>query len=895
MIVGKPYASSEVASRYDAIVIGSGLGGLTTAALMAKAGRRVLVLEQHYTAGGFTHSFKRRGYEWDVGVHYLGDVHKPHSPIRRVFDFITDGRLGWAKMDPVYDRILIGDDCYDYVAGARAFRERMLSYFPDAAAQLDRYLALIRAASTAVAAHFGKRWLPSVLQPLAGRATRSAVAPYFDRTTRDVLAEFIDDPRLASVLCGQWGDYGVPPAQSAFGMHAVVAQHYLDGASFPIGGASQIARHVVATIEDLGGSVRTQAPVDSIQLRNGRAIGVRMDNGDEILASQVISATGVVNTWSRLLPREVGEQHAIAEKLAALRPAIGHLGLYLGVRGDREALGLEQANLWIYRGYDHDAEMAKFLRRRTMDFPLSYVSFPSAKDPDWNTHYPGRSTIDVIAPAPYRWFERWARRPWNDRGEDYADYKQELAERLLDTVYRQVPQVRGKVETWELSTPLSTEHFSNYAGGALYGLDHTVERFAQDWIAPKTAIPGLYLTGQDILFCGVASALMSGMMTASQALGAAALRVLPPLIAPRSAVTTFLSKLPMLATRRAQPEAMLAPPVAAPREFVARCVAATGIARDVVALRFVVAGGPALDFQPGQYVSLTAVIDGRRYQRSYSMSSSPTERESFEIMVKRVAGGAVSNWLCDTIAVGSELTMRGAYGRFTCAPNPRRKLLFLSAGSGITPMLAMTRWVAARELDTDVVFYHCARTPEDLIAADELRELARSHPGIAVHLALTRPPGSSRWKGARGHIDRAQLRRIAPDLAERGVFACGPEGFMQRTRSLMEAAGFPMRRYREESFGAGHAVVTAGGTIRMPGSRKPFPCDSLQSILEAAESAGITIPNACRTGDCGECKRVVKSGKVTMGSTAALDPAEAEAGAVLTCVAYVDGPVVLAG
>ena len=130
MIVGRKYASSEVEARYDAIVVGSGLGGLTTAALMARAGRKVLVLEQHYTAGGFTHSFKRRGYEWDVGVHYLGDVHKPHSPIRRVFDLITDGRLGWAKMDPVYDRIIVGDDSYDFVAGARAFRERTLSYFP---------------------------------------------------------------------------------------------------------------------------------------------------------------------------------------------------------------------------------------------------------------------------------------------------------------------------------------------------------------------------------------------------------------------------------------------------------------------------------------------------------------------------------------------------------------------------------------------------------------------------------------------------------------------------------------------------------------------------------------------------------------------------------------------
>jgi ferredoxin len=111
---------------------------------------------------------------------------------------------------------------------------------------------------------------------------------------------------------------------------------------------------------------------------------------------------------------------------------------------------------------------------------------------------------------------------------------------------------------------------------------------------------------------------------------------------------------------------------------------------------------------------------------------------------------------------------------------------------------------------------------------------------------------------------------------------------------LLAAEGFPLRRYHEESFGGGKAIATAGGTLRMSGSRKAVPCGSLQTILEAAESAGIEIANACRSGDCGECKRVVVSGKVAMSSSAALDPAEAAAGAVLTCVAYVDGPVVLA-
>jgi len=206
MIVGKKYVSSEIDAQYDAIVIGSGLGGLTTAALMVKAGRKVLVLEQHYTAGGFTHSFKRRGYEWDVGVHYLGDVHKTHSPVRWLFDVITDGKLEWSKMDAVYDKIVIADKSYDYVAGVQNFRAQMLEYFPHASKQLDTYLQLIRAASKAITAQFGQRWLPQGMQSLVSGQVNKIAHPYFGRTTKDVLADFITDPKLASVLCGQWGD-----------------------------------------------------------------------------------------------------------------------------------------------------------------------------------------------------------------------------------------------------------------------------------------------------------------------------------------------------------------------------------------------------------------------------------------------------------------------------------------------------------------------------------------------------------------------------------------------------------------------------------------------------------------------------------------------------------------
>ena len=144
MKVGRAYRHAEISGDYDAIVIGSGMGGLATAALLAKhGGKRVLVLERHYTAGGFTHTFRRPGYEWDVGVHYIGQVMDLKSPLRQAFDDLTDAKLDWADMGEVYDRVIIGDDAYDFVKGRESFRARMHEYFPSERGAIDRYLDLL--------------------------------------------------------------------------------------------------------------------------------------------------------------------------------------------------------------------------------------------------------------------------------------------------------------------------------------------------------------------------------------------------------------------------------------------------------------------------------------------------------------------------------------------------------------------------------------------------------------------------------------------------------------------------------------------------------------------------------------------------------------------------------
>jgi phytoene dehydrogenase-like protein len=153
------------------------------------------------------------------------------------------------------------------------------------------------------------------------------------------------------------------------------------------------------------------------------------------------------------------------------------------------------------------------------EFPAVYISFPSAKDPSWQERYPGTATIEIVAPAFYEHFKQWQDQPWGKRGEAYDDFKQRLTARLLDYLYEKLPQLRGKIDYCELSTPLSTDFFCEYRQGEMYGLSHDPQRFEQDWLRPRTRIPGLYLTGQDVLSCGVGGAMFAGFTTALSALG----------------------------------------------------------------------------------------------------------------------------------------------------------------------------------------------------------------------------------------------------------------------------------------------------------------------------------------------------------------------------------------
>jgi len=516
--IGQRYRASRLNGPYDALVVGSGMGGLTTAALLSELGWRVAVLEQHYTAGGATHSYDRAGYDWDVGVHYIGDM-GARTMNRRLMDFLSQGALQWAPMDAHYDRFFIGERTYDAVAGREAFRDNLVSYFPREAGAIDRYLELLGEVARGMRTFAFERSLPPWAAALAGPLLRRRLPASFTRTTWDVLSELTSDLELIAVLTAQWGDLGLPPKRSAFVIQALISRHYQHGGFYPVGGASRIAETILPRIRAAGGEVFTYARVEQVLVRDGRARGVRMADGQEIEARCVISDAGAINTFARLLPEATARELGYAERLAGVRPSIGHVGMYIGLKSTAAELGLPRTNYWIYPNNDYDGTVERFTADPSGPLPVVYLSFPSAKDPDFERRHPGRATIEIVAPAPYEIFERWAGSTWGKRGEDYEALKQSYGERLLEHLYDKVPQVRGRIDYWELSTPLSMQYFCGWSRGELYGLDHDPERFRAPWLRPRTRLPGLYLTGQDVMSCGVCGAMMGGVAAATSVAG----------------------------------------------------------------------------------------------------------------------------------------------------------------------------------------------------------------------------------------------------------------------------------------------------------------------------------------------------------------------------------------
>ncbi len=228
-------------SEFDVIVVGSGMGGMTTAAALSRLEHKVLLLEQAQSIGGLTHSFSRDGFAWDVGLHYCGTFGHD-QPAGRILDWLSGGTIEFRSVGTVYDTLHFPDGFEIAVARPEAaYKMELKDRFPDSAAEIDAYFEALQSAETTAHMVAGGRSVPEPFRSAQRWLNRRKIQRWCGRTTGEVIADIITDPKLASVLSAQWGTYGGKPKEASFGMHAIIMSHYLDGAGYPVGGASAIA------------------------------------------------------------------------------------------------------------------------------------------------------------------------------------------------------------------------------------------------------------------------------------------------------------------------------------------------------------------------------------------------------------------------------------------------------------------------------------------------------------------------------------------------------------------------------------------------------------------------------------------------------------------------------
>lgn len=511
---------------WDAVVIGSGLGGLTCAAYLCALGKRTLVVEAHYVAGGNSQSFRRaiRGqeYEFDVGVHYIGEC-GPDGLITRMLNGLgLAERVVFRPLDPDgYSTLYFPGLTFRVPASWDRYRARLLETFPAEAESLAKVVDTLRQV-----ADEGRRFQRGELA--IDELTNQA--PLFMqwglRPVTELFAEHGLSELAAAVLLGEQGDYAVRPSKTPTALAAGLTDHYMRGAFYPEGGGQAMAGRLVEAIRAYGGEVRTRAPVERVRVEGGRAVGVTLaKTGQEIDAPIVVSNADLKRTVREL----VGEQHfdkATVERVRAFRMSLPLFAVYVGLDVDLVSQGRPNTNHWLWGTSDIEGIYEQVENGELPDENLAYITVTSLRDPESRHIAPeGYTNLQVMTLVP-RDYALWnvERGPAEGgryhRDPEYRRRKAQLMEDLLKTAESVLPELREHAHWKEAATPVTQERFTRSTSGTSYGIEYATDQMGPARVGYATEVEGLFLCGASTpAGHGISNVMFSGLRAAEVASG----------------------------------------------------------------------------------------------------------------------------------------------------------------------------------------------------------------------------------------------------------------------------------------------------------------------------------------------------------------------------------------
>ncbi|UCG63526.1 MAG: NAD(P)/FAD-dependent oxidoreductase [Deltaproteobacteria bacterium] len=501
---------------YQAIVIGSGAGGLSAALTLSRRGSSVLLLEAMPSFGGYLNPFRRKPYTFNTGLHYLGELGKG-EPFWSLLDTLgISDKVSFVELDPDgFDRYIFPDYEFRFCKGKERFRERLMRDFPKEERGIKRFFNVFDKIMKAMDASMSQEG--GLFSMLGFLLKHPSMIKYSRIPYQKLLDEVTSDRRLQAVLNAHCGTYGLPPARASVIIPLSVWSHYLAGAYYPKGGSGAFRDAFLNALKSNGAEMKSRSRVVRIEKR-GNEFQIETEAGEKYTARVVISDVDPVLTLGKLVdPQMVPSK--VQNKVKRLRPSVGAFWAFIGTDLDLPSLGITDANIHHYDDFDLN-KIYDTLNASTLPegVPGYFLTSPSMKDPNGGHAPQNHHTVEIFTFIDYSHFERWANSPSMKRGEEYERFKEQMGQRLVKAAERYIPGLSEHMKHIEYATPLSNEYWVNAVRGGCYGPEETPDQVGPGRFSSFTAgIEGLFLVGAGTLGGGIMACVASGVLAGGRA------------------------------------------------------------------------------------------------------------------------------------------------------------------------------------------------------------------------------------------------------------------------------------------------------------------------------------------------------------------------------------------
>lgn len=846
---------------YDAVVIGAGLGGISAASSLAKAGKKVLLLEKHNVPGGYATSFTRGRFEFEIALHELsglGDANN-RGPVWRILnDYGVLPKVEFVRIPDFYRAVLPGVDIVVPI-GRENFEEVLCKQFPKEADGIKKFTAIMfDFADEALKAN--RVGMKAVMEDSSKFPTLMA---NFGRSLTDVLNPLVFDDKARAVLSATCGYYCQPPSKCSFLIYALGTASYLKFGGAHFKGKSQaLSQAFVDTIEENGGHVWLNNGARRILTSKGKIRGVVTEDGREIACQHVICNANPMTASLDLIGRENVPDWYL-KRLGKWTAGASTFNVYLGLDCTCQSLGLKNHENFVSIGTDLDLQHERMRHGISFEPYGAAVTAYNTADPDFSPPGTGSVVLTTIAYAE----------PWLKLSPaEYVEAKSKLADKLITLAERIAPGLRDHIEVMEIATPLTNIRYTGNPGGSIIGFDENYQGTGNAHLPNRGPLEGLYFANAWVnIGGGFETCIVSGFMAAKEAMkdmeqgktDVAVMEKMKSQLSKEAEGATEVKDSFFAQTSKAMAKLH-------PNRITLKVKETIEETPSTRTLRMVSADGALPYFRAGQYINLFVNIGGVLTSRPYSISSAP-DKPYYDITVRRMEPGFVSHYLLNKVKPGDTFESTAPNGGFYYEPviDPS-DLVFLAGGSGVTPFISIIRDVTQKKQPVNMHLLYGSRSYQDIIFEDELKKLTAKHKNLKVDYIISEPPKG--WSGLCGLMDAKMISALVKSVKGKKFFLCGPAQMHFLCEDALTKLGVTPRNIRREAYGPPADITLEPGWPGLSPSKefkvteersgRTLKARAGEPLMISLERAGLVVPAVCRSGECTTCRTRLLKGKV---------------------------------